>query len=219
MISTLGKRLVDGLEVFDVNGDRPAAPGWLPGRAHLEPSGVGQLDQPRGLVEGVRTDALDPNLFDQVVPRGARVERRDIRRPGQKTGDAVRITKVGLEGERLGMGLPADERRRELIEKVLPDIQPAVSGPTAEPLDRATNGEVDSERDNVKGHDARGLVAVEHDARTDGVGASDDRLDVLDLTERKSTWEMGTSNVRSSIRAMISSASAQTTTSSSCWAW
>ena len=43
------------------------------------------------------------------------------------------------------------------------------------------HGEVDVERGHVERHDARRLVAVEHDVRADLVRAAHDRLDVLDL--------------------------------------
>ena len=69
----------------------------------------------------------------------------------------------------------------EPLREIGPHVQPAVGRPTAEPLHRAADREVDTESRHVDGHDPGGLVAVENDVRAHLVRASHDRVDVLDL--------------------------------------
>ena len=80
------------------------------------------------------------------------------------------------------MSLPADEGRLEHVRQIGTNVEPAVSGPAAEPLDAAADREVHVERRDVERHDACRLVRVEHDVRADLVRPADDRLHVLDLT-------------------------------------
>jgi hypothetical protein len=55
------------------------------------------------------------------------------------------------------------------------DVHPAVAGPAGQVLHRAADVEVDAEVDDVDGHGAGGLVAVDHDESAYGVGLLDQR--------------------------------------------
>src|SRR5205085_4780333 len=98
----------------------------------------------------VRTDPLDADLLDQVVAGRARVQRGDVRRPGQEPRNAVRILQLRLEGERSRVRLPARHRRLEPLDQIGTHVQPAGAGAAAEPLDRAADCEVDGERRYVE---------------------------------------------------------------------
>ena len=151
------------------------------GAAHLEAGLVGEVDQQLRLAERVLTDAVDADLLDQVVARGRGVERRHVRRAGEEARRAGRVAHLLLEAERPLVRLPAGEGRLEPLGEVRADVEPAVAGPAAEPLDGAADGEVDAERGDVERDDPGRLVAVEDHVRADLVGAAHDRLDVLDL--------------------------------------
>ena len=69
----------------------------------------------------------------------------------------------------------------EPLGEVGADVEPAVAGPAAQPLDRAADREVDVQRSHVERHDAGALVAVEDHVGADLVRPPDDRLDLLDL--------------------------------------
>ena len=79
------------------------------------------------------------------------------------------------------MRLPAGVGGLEPLGEVGPDVEPAVAGAAAEPLDRPADGEVDVQRGDVERHDPRRLVGVQDHVRADLVRAPDDPLDVLDL--------------------------------------
>ena len=79
------------------------------------------------------------------------------------------------------MRLPADERRLEHLREVGTNVEPAVPGPAAEPLDAAADREVDVQLGDVERNDARGLVRIEDDVRANLVSAAHDCRDVLDL--------------------------------------
>ena len=151
------------------------------GLADLEAGGVEQVDQELRERERALADPVDADLLDHVVARGRRVERRHIRRAREEAPRAGGVLELRLERERARVALPADERRLEALGEIGPDVEPARARAAAEPLDAAADSEVDVERGDVERHDARRLVAVEHDVRTNLVRAPDDRLDVLDL--------------------------------------
>src|SRR5207249_1433954 len=103
------------------------------------------------------------------------------RRAGEEARGAGCVFHLRLEGERLGMRLPACEGRLEALGQVGSDVEPTGARPAAEPLDTAADGEVDAERGNVERHGSGRLVGVEENMRTGGARTSRDRLDVLDL--------------------------------------
>ncbi len=69
----------------------------------------------------------------------------------------------------------------EPLGEVGSDVEPAVAGAAAQPLDRTTDGEVDVQRGDVERHDPGRLVGVEDHVRAHLVRAPDDPVDVLDL--------------------------------------
>ncbi len=93
----------------------------------------------------------------------------------------VGVLHLLLEGERARVRLPAGEGRLELLGEVRAHVQPAVPRASAEPLDRPTDREADTERGDVERDDAGRLVAVEDHVRAHLVRPAHDRLDVLDL--------------------------------------
>ena len=69
----------------------------------------------------------------------------------------------------------------ELFGEIGSNVEPAVPGAAAQPLDGAADGEVDAERLDVERDDPGGLIGVEHDVSAVLVGAPDDPRHVLDL--------------------------------------
>ena len=216
----LGQLAVDGREVGDVDGDGPAAPLGRARAPHLEPGRVREVDQELRLAQRVRPDAIDADLLDQVVARGAGEVRRHVGRPGEEARGAGGEAHLLLEAERRLVRLPARERRLEPLGEVGPDVEPPVAGAAAEPLHRAADGEVDAERGHVERDDPGRLVAVEDHVRPDLVRAADDRLDVLDLPRLEEHVAD-----RDEQRPLVdrvddrASSSSQTTTSRSGCAW
>jgi hypothetical protein len=177
----LAELAVDGRGVGRADEHGAAAPGRVAGASDLAPRLVQELDQERRERERALADPLHPDLLDHVVARRRGVERRHVRRAGEKAAHARRVLELGLEVERARVALPADEGRLEPLGEVGPHVQPARPGAAAEPLDAAADGEVDVEGRQVDRDDPGRLVAVEDDVRARVVGAADDRVDVLDL--------------------------------------
>ena len=69
----------------------------------------------------------------------------------------------------------------EAVGKVGANVEPAVAGTAAEPLDRTADGEVDVQGGDVERHDPGRLIRVEDHVGTGRVCALDDPPDVLDL--------------------------------------
>ena len=151
------------------------------GLAIPKPGGVGEVDQEVGLAERVGPDPLDADLLDQVVAGRRGVERGDVRRAGEEARRAGGVAHLLLEGEGRLVGLPAGVGRLEPLGEVGADVEPAVAGAAAEPLDRAADGEVDVQRGHVERDDPGRLVGVEDHVRARLVRALDDAGDVLDL--------------------------------------
>ena len=177
----LRELLVDGREVVHVHRDRAAAALVRTRARDPEAGGFRQPDQQVGLAERVGADPLDADLLDQVVAGRRRVERRDVRRSGQKARGAGGVAHLLLEGEGGFVRLPAGRGRLEPLGEVGADVEPAVAGAAAQPFDRSADGEVDVQRGDVERHDPRRLVRVEDHVRAHLVRAPDDPLDVLDL--------------------------------------
>src|SRR4029077_4053748 len=178
----LAELLVHGLELRRADRDRANAARGVARAADLEAGLVTEIDQQLRLPDRVLADPFDADLLDQVVARSRCVERRHVRRAGQKTCRAVGVLELGLEAERPRMSLPADECRLEYVREIGTDEEPAVPRPAAEPLDAAADREVHVERRDVERNDAGRLIRVEHDVRADLGRPADDRLHGLDLT-------------------------------------
>src|SRR5258708_17356518 len=126
--------------------DHGAAATRVLARAHdLEAGAVEQLDEQSGERERPLADPLDADLFDHVVARGRRVQRRHVRRAGEEARDTRGVLELRFEVERPRMALPADERRLRRRGEIMADVEAARAGPAAGPLDAAADGAVDAE--------------------------------------------------------------------------
>src|SRR5439155_12465028 len=130
--------------------------------SNLEAGGPEKVDQELRLAHAVRADPADPDLLDQVVARRRGVERGNVRSAGEESRRAGRILELRLECKRPRVRLPARECRLEGVGEIRTDIEPAVPGPAAEPLDTAADREVHVQRGDVQRHDPGRLIRVEN---------------------------------------------------------
>ncbi len=123
----LAQLLVHRGELGHVDGDRAAAALGATRAAHLEAGLVGEVDQELRLAQRVLADPVDADLLDQVVAGRRRVQRGDVRRPGEEARRAVGVLHLLLEAERPLVRLPARVRRLEPLGEVGADVEPAVA--------------------------------------------------------------------------------------------
>src|SRR5262249_4431313 len=109
------------------------------------------------LAERVLADSLDADLLDQVVAGRSRVQRRDVGRAREEACRSLGVLQLRLEPERARVRLPAHEGRLQHAGQIWAHVQPAVARAATQPLDAATDGEVDVQRADVERHDAGGL--------------------------------------------------------------
>src|SRR6266550_4930153 len=106
-LSELG---VAGGVVGGRDGDRAAAALGLPRRDDLEPGLVTEVDQELREPERALADPGQADLLDHVVAGGRGVQGGYVRRAGEEAPRPRRVLELGLERERPGVSLPADER-------------------------------------------------------------------------------------------------------------
>src|SRR5205823_5663444 len=139
----LAELRVAGRVVGRRDGDRAASPLGRARRGDVETRLVAGVDQELRERERAFSDPRHAHLLDHVVAGRRCVERGYVRRAGEEAPRAGRVLELGLERERPGVRLPADERWFEPLGDIGPHVEPAGTRPAAEPLHAAADCEVD----------------------------------------------------------------------------
>src|SRR5687768_13742222 len=91
---SLAELFMHGLELGRVDDERPAPALRAARRQDLETGALEQASEELGLMQRVRADRVDADLFDEVVARRCGVQGGNVRRPRQEPGCAVRVLEL-----------------------------------------------------------------------------------------------------------------------------
>ena len=120
-------------------------------RIHPPTARLRSRQQPRRQSQRFLANRRDPHLINDLQPRLARIQRRNMRRAVQKTKRILAsVNRAGLKSKRAPVRQPSRQRRPQFRAQIFTHVQIRHARPAAQPFQNAAHREIHVQRSHIQ---------------------------------------------------------------------